>query len=669
MASAEGCSGDEIPRRPGRAEALADRVAAIFSEAGLLARRLPGFGYRPQQQAMAVAVAETLDGGGSLVCEAGTGVGKTFAYLVPALLSGRKVLISTGTRNLQDQLFQRDLPLMREVLGAPARISLLKGRANYLCQHRLASALGEGAWREAPLRSQLAQVRDWAVVTRSGDIAEVPIPEDAAVWPLVTSTPDNCLGQECPQLEGCHVLAARRGAQEADLVVVNHHLLCADVALRDQGFGEVLPGADGFIIDEAHQLAETATGFFGTALSSRQILDLLRDLELEARRDAPDAPELVRRAGAVRQAVQGLRLALGEAERRAPWSELAQSEAAVAALSALGSSLARLESALDALRGRGKGLDACLTRTAEAGGRLAELRGAELSGAEEGGSIRWLETQGRGFRLHRTPLEVAGVFQSYMERHKAAWVFTSATLAVGERFDHFVGQIGVRDARCARWESPFDYPSQALWFVPRGMPDPADPDYNRRVAELALEVIGSSRGRAFLLFTSHRALREAADWLAPRLEYPLLVQGSAPRAELLERFRRLGNAVLLGTSSFWEGVDVRGEALSCVVIDKLPFGSPGDPILQARIDALRRSGGHPFHDFQLPQAVIALKQGAGRLIRDRADRGVLVVCDPRLLSRPYGHAFLDSLPPMARTRDLADVRRFFDAREALGEPQ
>ena len=604
---------------------------------------------------MAVAVAETLEDGGTLVCEAGTGVGKTFAYLVPALLSGRKVLISTGTRNLQDQLFHRDLPRMREVLGVPARIGLLKGRANYLCLHRLGNALDEDARRDPAFRAQLVQVRDWGAATKSGDIAELSIQEDAAVWPVVTSTPDNCLGQDCPQLEGCHVLAARRRAQEADLVVINHHLLCADLSLRDQGFGEVLPGGDCFIIDEAHQLPEVASGFFGTALGSRQVLDLLRDLEIEYRREAGDVPELAQRAGAVRRAVQELRLALGEADRRGPWPEIAESSGGAAALQALGSGLGALESALNAVNGRGKGLDACLTRCAELTERLAEL-----TGADAGDAIRWFEAQGRGFRLHRTPLEVAGVFQSYMQRHSAAWVFTSATLAVGERFDHFVGQIGLVGAQCARWESPFDYPNQALWYVPRGMPDPADPDYGRRVAELALEILGSSRGRAFLLFTSHRALREAADWLAPRLEYPLLVQGSAPRAELLERFRRLGNAVLLGTSSFWEGVDVRGEALSCVVIDKLPFASPGDPVLQARIDALRRRGGNPFHDVQLPQAVIALKQGAGRLIRDGTDRGVLVVCDPRLLSRPYGHAFLASLPPMARSRDLADVRRFFE---------
>ncbi len=604
---------------------------------------------------MAVAVADTLDAGDTLVCEAGTGVGKTFAYLVPALLSGRKVLVSTGTRNLQDQLFHRDLPLVREVLGVGVRIALLKGRANYLCPYRLGTALADEGRRDPLLRSQLLQVRDWATATKSGDIAELPIPDDAPVWPVVTSTTDNCLGQDCPEWDACPLLAARRRAQAADLVVVNHHLLCADLALKDQGFGEVLPGADCFIIDEAHQLPEVASGFFGTALSSRALLDLIRDLEVEYKREAADVPEVPQRAEALRRAVQDLRLALGGENRRGPWREIAESPEPLAALDDLTTRLSALESGLTGIKGRGKGLDACLARCSDALEQLAEVTGAE---AEE--AIRWFETQGRGFRLHRTPLEVAGVFQNYMQRQSAAWVFTSATLAVGEGFDHFVGRLGLAGARCARWESPFDYPNQALWFVPRGMLDPSDSAYAQQVAELTLEILEASRGRAFLLYTSHRALREAAAWLGPRLEWPMLVQGSAPRGELLERFRHLGNAVLLGTASFWEGVDVRGEALSCVVIDKLPFASPGDPVLQARIDALRRSGGNPFRDFQLPQAVITLKQGAGRLIRDATDRGVLVVCDPRLLSRPYGHAFLASLPPMARSRELEDVKRFFD---------
>jgi len=640
-----------------------DRIGDILGPDGLLSQRLEGYRHRPQQQAMAEAVAASLADGGTLICEAGTGTGKTFAYLVPALLSGHKILVSTGTRNLQDQLFHRDLPLVREVLNVPVHIAMLKGRGNYLCRYRLDAALQDHRRRFVDLRHQLLQVRDWASVTRNGDVAELDLPEDAPVWPVVTSSSDNCLGQSCPEWGRCHLVEARRRAQAADLVVINHHLLCADLSLRDEGLGEILPGADCFIVDEAHQLPEVAGSFFGMAVSGRQLLDLTGDLEVEYQREAGDAPELLDRAGELRRGVLDLRLSFGEETRRGPWSELVSDAEISRALDAVRTRLSDLHAALDGLRGRGKGLDSCLARSAELGQRLTLL--AEGGESED---IRWYETQGRGFRLHQTPFQVADIFQSHMERHPAAWVFTSATLAVGERFDHFARQLGILDARTERWESPFDYGRQALWLVPRGMPDPATPIYVTAVAELAARILEYSRGRAFLLFTSHRALREAASWLEPRISYPLLVQGSAPRAELLERFRRLGNAVLLGTASFWEGVDVRGEALSCVLIDKLPFASPGDPVLAARIDALRRQGGNPFRDLQLPQAVIALKQGAGRLIRDARDRGVLVVCDPRLLSRSYGHAFLDSLPPMSRSRDLQDVGRFFAADdEAVGD--
>jgi len=633
-----------------------DQIRDILGPQGLLSERLSGYRHRPQQQAMAEAVAAALEAGETLICEAGTGTGKTFAYLVPVLLSGHKVLVSTGTRNLQDQLFHRDLPLVREVLKIPVRITVLKGRGNYLCRYRLDAALQDHRRRFVTLRRQLLKVRDWATVTCSGDVAELDLPEDAPVWSEVTSGSDNCLGQRCPDWNRCHLVEARRRAQRADLVVINHHLLCADLSLRDEGWGEILPGADCFIVDEAHQLPDVASSFFGMAISGRQLLDLTRDLELEYRRESGDVPALLDRADDLRRGVLDLRLSLGDEARWGPWSELAADPGARQALDILRTRLDDLHAALGVLQGRGKGLDNCLARSAEFGRRLVRL--VEGDDSED---IRWYETQGKGFRLHQTPLQVADIFQFHQERYRAAWIFTSATLAVGERFDHFARQLGIDDACTERWESPFDYGRQALWFVPRGMPDPATAAYGTAVVTLVAQILEYSRGRAFLLFTSHRALREAAAGLEARTSYPLLVQGSAPRAELLERFRRSGNAVLLGTASFWEGVDVRGEALSCVVIDKLPFASPGDPVLAARIDALRRRGGNPFWDYQLPQAVIALKQGAGRLIRDVRDRGVLVVCDPRLLSRSYGHAFLDSLPPMRRSRDLEDVQTFFAA--------
>ncbi len=631
------------------------RIADVFGSQGMLAARLPGFSPRPPQQAMAEAVAEVMDAGGALICEAGTGTGKTFAYLVPALLSPRKALVSTGTRNLQDQLFHRDLPVVRETLGLPVRAALLKGRANYLCRHRLKLALEDASRLEPAQRSQLRRVREWSRSTRRGDIAELPIPENAPVWPAVTSTSDNCLGQQCPDWQECHLVAARREAQAAELVVINHHLFCADLALKDEGFGEILPGADCFILDEAHQLPEVAASFFGVSVSGRQLLDLARDTELEYQREAGDAPQLPERAAGFRRAVQDLRLRLGDSDRRGAWGEIERDPGVNRALESVQRQLQILADGLRALEGRGKGLDACLGRAGDLSARLLELGGSEAQDR-----VRWFETQGRGFRLHQTPLDVAEVFRAQMARHRAAWIFTSATLAVGDSFEHFSRRLGIDGARTERWESPFDYARQALWLVPRGLPQPSDPGFNAGVLALASELIGYSRGRAFLLFTSHRALREAAAGLEGRVDYPILVQGTAPRAELLERFREHGNAVLLGTSSFWEGVDVRGEALSCVIIDRLPFASPGDPVLAARIDALRQRGGNPFRDYQLPQAVIALKQGAGRLIRGAGDRGVLVVCDPRILSQSYGHTFLASLPPMARTREIDDVRAFFE---------
>jgi ATP-dependent DNA helicase DinG len=631
-------------------------LSHIFGPHGLLVGRMAGFSSRPQQQAMAERIADIMGSGGLLICEAGTGTGKTFAYLVPALLSGRKVLISTGTRHLQDQLFHRDLPQVRDALGLPVFAALLKGRANYLCRHRLKLVLDDLSQLDLDLRAQLKRVQDWSRTTSRGDIAELPIPEDAPIWPVVTSTADNCLGQNCPEWHDCHLVSARREAQAADLVIVNHHLFCADLALKDEGFGEILPGADCFVLDEAHQLPEIASNFFGISVSSRQLLDLAHDTESEARRDAKDVPELPERAGKLRRATQDLRLGLGDLDRRGPWRELDDDAGIQRGLETLQRRLLSFAEALKASAGRSKGLDACHARVKDLQVRLGTLLATETPDG-----VRWFETQGRGFRLHQTPLEVADLFRDQIGRERTAWIFTSATLAVGHGFEHFSRQLGIEDAATARWDSPFDYAHQALWFVPRGLLQPSDPDYNRQVLELACEVIGYSRGRAFLLFTSHRALREMALGLEGRIDYPILVQGSAPRAELLDRFREHGNAVLLGTSSFWEGVDVRGEALSCVLIDRLPFASPGDPVLSARIDALRERGGSPFRDYQLPQAVIALKQGAGRLIRGSEDRGVLVVCDPRLLSRSYGYTFLDSLPAMARTRCIDDVRAFFCA--------
>jgi ATP-dependent DNA helicase DinG len=589
-----------------------------------------------------------------LICEAGTGTGKTYAYLVPALLSGRKVIVSTGTKHLQDQLYRRDLPLVRNALGVGCRIALLKGRSNYLCLHRLEAMTRDGRLPNREAVHHLSKIQAWAKRTRSGDTAEVRIPEDAVVWPLVTSTADNCLGQGCPQLSDCFLMRARRVAQEADLVVVNHHLLMADIALRGAELGELLPAADAFILDEAHQLPEVATQFFGLALTGRQLQELVRDTIAEQVREAPDMPQIREAAEAVDKATKDLRLALGTEVRRAAWREVADRPDVPLALVALDGALIRLGALLEQAKERGKGLESCHRRTLDLKARLAHVAGETPTDY-----IHWFETFKTTFALHLTPLEVAQTFRTRMAERPTAWVFTSATLAVGASFAHFAGRLGIADAVERRWESPFDFRRQAVLYCPPEMPDPRDPTFGTVLVDRALPVLAASRGRAFLLFTSHRALQDTAERLAGRLSYPLLVQGTAPRADLLDRFRALGNAVLLGTSSFWEGVDVRGEALSCVVIDKLPFAAPGDPIVEARIDALRRAGRNPFHEFQLPQAVITLKQGVGRLIRDITDRGVMVLCDPRLLTKSYGKVFLDSLPPMTRTRKLEVVQRFY----------
>ena len=632
-------------------------VRDVLGPDGLLARTLDGFSHRRQQLEMAEAIAAVMAQGGSLIAEAGTGTGKTFAYLVPALLSGQKVIVSTGTRNLQDQLFVRDLPRLREAMASPVRAALLKGRANYLCIHRLESALQDSRGHSRDNLRWLLRVRDWSGLTERGDISELSdVPEDAAIWPLVTSTGDNCLGQACDAWSKCHLVEARRRAQEADIVVVNHHLLCADFAIKDDGFGELLPGADAFIIDEAHQLPEVASNFFGNTVSTRQLLELTRDTQTEYHREAGDMPRLLDQLDIVARSARELRLAFGEALRRGSWAEVEAESAALEALEVCVDQLTQLRVLLESIQGRGKGLDSCLARCQTLEGQLRSM----ISPEEGDQDIRWFETHLQSLRLNCTPLDVAELFQLQMQRHPAAWVFTSATLAVGDSFEHFQRQLGLGDASTQKWDSPFDFPAQGLWFVPRDMPPPQDPGYTAAVVEQAVPILEASNGRAFLLFTSHRALRQAADLLEGRVTFPLLVQGSAPKAELLENFVDHGNAILLGTASFWEGVDVPGAALSVVVIDKLPFASPGDPVLQARLDAIRRHGGNPFMQHQVPLAAIALKQGAGRLIRGTGDRGVLVICDPRLLKKGYGQVFLDAMPAFARTRELDQVLAFFD---------
>jgi len=641
----------------------AGAYAKLLGPQGPLARVIDGFESRREQQRMADWVGETLESRGMLAIEAGTGTGKTFAYLVPALLSGRQVIISTGTRTLQDQLFHRDLPTVSKALGRPVRVALLKGRANYLCRHRLdlAESMPALPGMESPNARTLARIRRWARHTSSGDLSEIESLRDTdPAWSAVTSTRENCLGTECPEFSRCHVVAARREAQAADIVVVNHHLLLADLALKDEGFGELLPGTEAVILDEAHQVPEIAAQFFGRTMSSRQAAAFARDALAELAR-AGHAQESTRKPiTALESALAAAQAALAGQGERIEWDALPQGF--VAALEAMREALEQAAVDFATLDAEDAGLRQCARR---AGALLATLQALLDEGGE--GGLRWAEAAGRGFAISFTPFEVATRLGELMRAQGGAWIFTSATLAVGDDFSHFLGRIGATGAQSVRIDSPFDFERQALLYLPTGMPDPASRDFTARVIETAMPLVEAAGGRSFLLFTSHRALREAARILEAMpgfARYPLLVQGDAPRESLLKRFRELGNAVLLGTASFWEGVDVRGHALTLVVIDKLPFAAPEDPLLKARLEGIRRRGGNPFQEFQLPQAVLALKQGFGRLIRDREDFGVVAICDPRLRTRGYGAMFLASLPPARVVTDAAEAAGFLRRRLA-----
>lgn len=632
----------------------------IFGPTGPLAQALPSFHARTQQVELATAIETAIRDRSQLVAEAGTGTGKTFAYLIPALLSGGKVVIATGTKTLQDQLFERDLPRVREALKLPVETALLKGRSNYVCHFHLNRTRQEGRFTAREHIQHVQRIAAFAERSATGDRADCDtVPESSPVWPLVTSTRENCLGSDCAHYKECFVMKARKSALEAEIVVVNHHLLFADIALKDDGLGELLPACNTVIVDEAHRAPDVASNFFGDSSSMLQAVELARDTELITRSKASDAASLIDASQAVGMAARGVRLAFDQAGAKVPRDEAFERREFRDALDTLIEAVSELVDAIEPHESRSEEFPGLAARAEGLAQRLSDWRDDT-----RGDLIRWADVSANGWQLHATPLSVAEVFKKQTEGTARAWIFTSATLAAGDDFSLFVRQLGLDTATTKRWASPFDYENAGRIYVPQNFPQPNSPDHTSAVIDEAVELIAISKGRAFVLFTSLRAMRQCAQALpnqlkARGLNYPVLSQSDAPKSELLRRFRELGNAVLVGSASFWEGVDVQGDALSLVVIDKLPFAPPDDPVLVARMKHLEEAGGSPFMDWQVPQAAISLKQGAGRLIRSENDRGVLAICDDRIVSKGYGKMLRGSLPKMPWTRDREDVRAFF----------
>ena len=659
-------------------------LTEVFGPDGPLAKRIEGYRHRESQIEMAEKIAAAINESSVLVAEAGTGTGKTFAYLVPILLSGGKVIISTGTKTLQDQLFHRDIPTVIAALNIPVSTALLKGRANYVCLHHLDNAIADGRFLSRDDTRHIQVIRRFADRSLnsggSGDKSELPdVPERSSAWNMAVSTRENCLGSQCSHYEECFVMKARKAAMTAEVVVVNHHLFFADLVLKDDGAQDLLPACNTVIFDEAHQLPETATMFFGDVVTTSQLTELARDARLMGVQHAADFKDLQEAAQSLDKAARDLRLTMHEDTARLPGQAVTAREGFDQAFTDTQEKLTSLREMLESQSGRAQELANCLERADEFAARMAGWRGDGVGGPVEG-FIRWAEVFGQSLAFHLTPLSVANIFREQVFGQKRAWIFTSATLAVKGEFSHYQTEMGLlneesvvnfeddafneRRVVTAAWPSPFDYPHQALLYVPAKISPPNTPEHTADVVKSALPLIEASGGRTFLLFTSLRAMDRAYGLLKEHWEktgwtYPLMVQGEGTRTELLERFRKLGNAVLVASHSFWEGVDVKGEALSIVVIDKLPFAPPDDPVLAARIDAIAKSGGNPFMEYQVPHAAISLKQGAGRLIRDETDRGVLMICDPRLVEKPYGKRIWQSLPPMKRTRDEAEAVAFF----------
>jgi ATP-dependent DNA helicase DinG len=634
-------------------------VADFFAQTGPLSEIISGYNVRQSQVELSEAVARSIADKSTLIAEAGTGTGKTFAYLVPALLSKKKVIISTGTKNLQEQLFNRDLPLVKNAIDKTQEAALLKGRANYLCLQRLKLNGGEHIRLEKETLNEYSIIKKWSMTTNTGDIGEISsLPDNAKVIPLVTSTVDNCLGKDCSEYQDCHLMKARKKAMEADVIVVNHHLFFADLALKEGGFGELIPDVDLVVFDEAHLIPDIASEYFGETISSRQLDDILSDLGKQQRVTLKDADQIHLVAEKTRQYIADLRMQFDIEPKRGDWDEAIGQKALMPLLDQITSQLSQLLSVLSVHTGRDKDIDQYAEKLMAATETFKSLMNTKTPDVSY-----WYETTRRHIVLHMTPLSIADKFSKILDKSNAAWVFTSATLTVNNSFEHYQQQMGLAQAKVLEMDSPFDYQQQAMLCVPRYLPEPHERSIAQHLVKIAIRLIDAAKGRAFLLFTSHHMMREVARQVRDEIDTPILVQGESTKSSLLDDFKHIQSSALFATGSFWEGVDVKGDALLCVLIDKLPFASPDDPLLQARIKDCKSKGGNAFATIQIPQAVITLKQGAGRLIRDSSDRGVLVICDNRLLTKQYGQTFIGSLPPMRRTRSLDQVCDFLEAIE------
>jgi ATP-dependent DNA helicase DinG len=643
------------------------KINKVFSSKGALAQVISGFSPRQAQLEMAEEVHAAIENQHCLIVEAGTGTGKTFAYLIPALIesktiTNKKVIVSTGTKNLQEQLFYKDLPLIKKALKSNMQVALLKGRANYLCQYRLEQYQQTRGQLDAPTLIDLVKVKTWSTTTQTGDIGDlVDVAEDSPIFPLITSTVDNCLAKDCPNVEQCYLINARKKAIDADLVVINHHLFFADMALKDTGFGELIPKTDVVIFDEAHQITDIASEYFGEAFSTRQLVELCDDVKQVYRTQLGDVKQLGKAADKLVQTSQSFRLLFPYDPQRGNWRDKHQQPRFAQGFADIKVDLDFLYQVIKLCVSRNEAIDNCFDRAVNL---LAKYE--MMAQTQTYGLSFWYESTPRHVVLHQTPLSIADKFSAAVSSSNAGWIFTSATLAVDGKFEHFAKQLGITSAKQLLLDSPFDFYQQSQLLVPRYLPPANDSQRAHALALMAMPLIKASKGACFLLFTSYRVMNQVAQlltelFLDEQVEHPLLVQGQMPKRNLLSQFITQDNAVLLATASFWEGVDVRGDKLTCVIIDKLPFASPDDPLLQARCEDVKRQGGDPFKQIQLPQAVIALKQGVGRLIRDINDQGIMVICDDRLVNRPYGQVFIKSLPEMKRTRDLVESVSFLES--------